>query len=182
MQTEPHTFLSRHGYLLLALPGSLVLSLAIVLFESSANMGVYEFKQGLASLIQPDQSGSSQPAQLSDANTTRKIPPISSGPNRNQSSLYLARDAPAHIVIPLYVGLACGLIIYRAHPRRRLLIVCGIGAMLCLAGLTFLAAQNEHHVIYRAVYGFAYLITLDGARPMAADQEFEMYSESLRSA
>ncbi len=182
MQTEPHTFLSRHGYLLLALPGFLVLSLAIVLFESSANMGVYEFKQGLASLIQPDQSGSSQPAQLSDANTTRKISPSRLVLTEIKARYIWLATLLLNIVIPLYVGLACGLIIYRAHPRRRLLIVCGIGAMLCLAGLTFLAAQNEHHVLYRAVYGFAYLITLDGARPMAADQEFEMYSESLRSA
>jgi hypothetical protein len=29
--------------------------------------------------------------------------------------------------------------------------------MLCLAGLTLLATQNEHHVLYRAVYGFTYL-------------------------
>jgi|GEM_PF-519599 len=158
MQTEPQTILGRHGYLVIALPGFLVLSVAIVLFESSANMDVYEFKQSLASLMQPDQSRSSEPVQLSDSNTTRKIFPSRLVLTEIKARYIWLATVLLNIVIPLYVGLTCGLIIYRAHPRRRLLIVCGIGAMLCLAGLTFLATQNEHHVLYRAVYGFAYLM------------------------
>ncbi|MET0516711.1 MAG: hypothetical protein ABW047_15440 [Nitrospiraceae bacterium] len=149
--------MSRHGYLFLALPGFLVLSLAIVLFESSTNMDIYEFKQSLASLRQPDQSGSSEPAQLGDSATTRKISAPRLVFTEIKARYIWLATALLNIVIPLYVGLTCGLIIYRAHSRWRLTVVCGIGLMLCLAGLTFLAMQNEHHALYQAVYGFAYL-------------------------
>ncbi|MGH7257247.1 MAG: hypothetical protein ACREIM_02645 [Nitrospiraceae bacterium] len=156
MQAEPHTFLSRHGYLFLALPGFLVLSLAIVLFESSANMDVHEFKQILASLMQPDQSGSSE-LVLSDSNTTRKISRSRMVLTEIKARYIWLSTVVLNLIIPLYVGFTCGLIIYRAHPRRRLFVVCGVGLMLCLTGITLLATQNEHHVLYRAVYGFAYL-------------------------
>jgi len=157
MQAEPQAFLSRHGYLLLALPGFLVLSLAIALFESSANMDVYEFKQSLESLMNPDQSGSSEQGILGESKTPRRISPSRLVLTEIKARYIWLSTVVLNIVISLYVGFTCGLIIYRAHARRRLLIVCGIGLMLCLAGLTLLATQNEHHVLYRAVYGFTYL-------------------------
>ena len=45
------SFTARHGYLSLVLPGVLVLALAVLLFESSANLTIHGFTQVIDDLL-----------------------------------------------------------------------------------------------------------------------------------
>ncbi|MBX3236124.1 MAG: hypothetical protein KF814_08220 [Nitrospiraceae bacterium] len=157
-------FFADHGYLFLAVPGFLVLMLAMFLFESSANLTTLDFKRVINSLIKAEPPLAAEGA--SDPGQVKKAPPRPS-PQTIMLTEIKARyiwlsTVLLNIIVPLCVSVLCALIIIRAHPARRLRIVLVTGVALCGSGMLLLAIQDETHVLYRAVFGFTYL-TLQGS-------------------
>jgi hypothetical protein len=154
-------FLAKHGYLFLAAPGFLVLMLALLLFESSANLTTTDFKRLIEVLIKAEPPPTtSSPGAIPDPAQAKKATRLS------PQAILLTEIKARYIwlstvllntVVPLYVSAICALIILRCHPPRRLWVVALVGVVLCTSGLLVLAVQDEHHVLYRAVFGFTYL-------------------------
>lgn len=158
-------FFAEHGYLFLAVPGFLVLMLAMFLFESSANLTTLDFKRVINSLIKaepppPAAEGANEAGQVKKA-PPRPSPQVIMLTEIKARYIWLS-TVLLNLIVPLYVSVVCALIIIRAHPPRRLRIVLGTGVALCSSGMILLATQNENHVLYRAVFGFTYL-TLQGS-------------------
>ncbi|MGH7232953.1 MAG: hypothetical protein ACREJU_16580 [Nitrospiraceae bacterium] len=143
-----HSLLARHGYLLITLPGVLVLSVALLVFESSRSMTAGDFTNLIRSIV--DSTHHTGAAYVLAEVRARYI--------------WLA-TVMLNIVVPIYTTVLCGLIIYRAHSRRRLAVVVMVGVVLCAIGLVILlqsaATQN---MLYRAVFGFTFLTLQDSGR------------------
>src|SRR5262245_35802635 len=92
------TLFARHGYLLLVVPGVLVLSVAVLLFESSRNMTAADFTNLIRSLI-----GSTH--HVGAAQVLAEV---------RARYIWLA-TVMLNLAVPVYVTVMCGLIIYRVH-------------------------------------------------------------------
>ena len=81
--------------------------------------------------------------------------------------------------VPVGAAILCGLMIYRAHSRRRLLLVAAVGAALCLVGvMTLFQSIATQGVLYRSVFAFTFLTLEASARFSPA---FLAYVHSLIS-
>jgi hypothetical protein len=157
------SFTTRHGYLGLVLPGVLVLTLAILLFESSANLTASGFTQVIDDLLARSQSHLAGPAT---SDPSRAVAPEQGRPRAVRPSLVILAEAKAryiwlstvllNLVMTCYVSVTCGLIIYRNQSRGQLFLLGGIGAGLSTIGLIVLALLAGDDVLYRAVYAFTY--------------------------
>ncbi len=146
-QPSRSTLFARHGYLLITVPGVLVLSVAVLLFESSRNMTAADFTNLIRSLI-----GSTH--QVGAAQVLAEV---------RARYIWLA-TVMLNLVVPVYVTVMCGLIIYRVHSRRRLLLVATVGVVLCAVGLLILSqSAATQNVLYRVVFGLTFL-TLEASR------------------
>jgi hypothetical protein len=119
----------------------LILSLAVALFDASANMTMSDFTQLVHSLAE-------QSLPVSVSETFIEV---------RARYIWLA-SVVLNIAVPVGAGVLCGLIIYRAHSRQRLILVGAIGGLLCLGGaLVLLQSIATQGVLYRSVFAFTYL-------------------------
>jgi hypothetical protein len=59
-----------------------------------------------------------------------------------------------NLTVPVYATVLCGIIIYRSHSGRRLLLVTAIGVVLCGLGLVaLLYGATAKSVLYQVVFG-----------------------------
>ena len=107
--TSRSTFLTRHGYLLVAVPPVLILSTALLLFDASTNMAMGDFTKLVQSLAEQ-----SQPVGVSQTLTEVRA-----------RYIWLA-SVVLNMTVPVGAAVVCGLIMYRAHSRRRLLLVAAL--------------------------------------------------------
>lgn len=155
---------ARHGYIGLVFPGVLVLALAILLFESSANLTVYGFMQVIDDLLARSQrhvagaATAAAPAHAgaAEAGKQRAVRPSLVVLAEVKARYIWLSTVLLNLVMSCYVSVTCGVILYRNRSPERLWILGGIGAALSILGVLFLAALAEDDVLYRAVYGFTY--------------------------
>jgi hypothetical protein len=158
------SFTARYGYVGLALPGILVLAVAVLLFESSANLTTSGFTQVIDDLLARSQrhaAGAAGGVPLPHATAAEQGKPHTVRP-----SLVVLAEVKARyiwlstvllsLVMSCYVSVNCGIILYRNRSHARLLLLGGIGAVLSIAGIAFLGMLTEDDVLYRAVYAFTY--------------------------
>jgi hypothetical protein len=158
------SFAARHGYLGLVLPGVLVLGLAVLLFESSANLTVHGFTQVIDDLL-----ARSQRHAVGTSAPSAPAPTVAAEHGKQATvrpSLVVLAEVKARyiwlstvllsLVMSCYVSVNCGIIIHRNQPRDRLAVLGASGAILSILGIVFLIALSEDDVLYRAVYGFTY--------------------------
>jgi hypothetical protein len=156
------SFTARNGYLALALPAFLVLSVAILLFESSTNLTAHGFTEVIDDLLAPPQRHLAKaPAATAPAASADQGKPTAVRP-----SIVLLAEVKARyiwlstvllsMIMTCYASVTCGLVIYRHQSRERLFILSGIGAALSVMGMVFLTTLAEDDVLYRAVYAFTY--------------------------
>ena len=139
--TSRSNFLTRHGYLFVAVPPVLILSTALLLFDGSATMTMGDFTKLVQSLAEQ-----AQPVSLSRTLTEVRA-----------RYIWLA-SVVLNMTVPVGAAILCGLIMYRAHSRRRLLLVAAVGAVLCLGGvLVLLQSIATQGALYRSVFAFTYL-------------------------
>jgi hypothetical protein len=155
------SFTARHGYLSLVLPGVLVLALAVLLFESSANLSVHSFSQVIDDLLARSQRHvagapvAPAPAIVAERSKQTVRPSLVVLAEVKARYIWLS-TVLLNLVMSSYVSLNCGIILYRNPSRGRLFILGGVGAALSIVGVIFLAGLSEENVLYRAVYGFTY--------------------------
>ncbi|MBD0305185.1 MAG: hypothetical protein ICV76_01350 [Nitrospiraceae bacterium] len=99
MHLTQSTMPAGHGYLLIALPGILILAVAVLLFESSSNMTPGDFAQLIQSLI--DLPHLADAAHILVEVKTRFI--------------WLA-TVLLNVSAAVYAFVLCGLIVYRCTP------------------------------------------------------------------
>lgn len=154
------SFTARHGYLSLVLPGVLVLALAVLLFESSANLTIHGFTQVIDDLLarsqRPVAGAAAESAITAERGKQTAVRPSLVVLAEVKSRYIWLSTVLLNLVMSCYVGVGCGIILYRNRSRERLYVLGGIGAALSLLGIVFLAALTEDDVLYRAVYGFTY--------------------------
>lgn len=140
----------------------LILSTALVLFDASANMTMGDFTKLVQSLAEQ-----SQPVSVSHTLTEMRA-----------RYIWLA-SVVLNITVPVGAAVLCGLMIYRAHSRRRLLLVAAVGTALCLVGaMTLFQSIATQGVLYRSVYAFTFL-TLEASTRFSPG--FLVYVHSLIS-
>jgi hypothetical protein len=150
-------FATRQGHLAFAVPGFLVLALALLLFESSANLTTYGFVQIVDDLLAPPerhQAMTPAAVRADDARQTAVRQPIVMLAEAKGRYIWLS-TVMLNLVITCYVGASCGRLILR-QSGARLWMLGGLAAGLSIAGLFFLATLAEDDVLYRTVYGFTY--------------------------
>ncbi|HJU05192.1 MAG TPA: hypothetical protein VJ692_08550 [Nitrospiraceae bacterium] len=113
-----NSLITRHSYLLIALPGVLVLSIAMVVSESSRTMTGGNFTNLIRSLVDSTQ-------HIGAAQVLSEI---------RSRYIWLA-IVTLNIVVSVYVTVLCAFIMYRTLSRRRLLVVMTVGVILCAIGL-----------------------------------------------
>lgn len=142
------TFLDRHGYVVVAAPPILILSAALLLFDVSANVTMEDFTTLLHSLAQHTQA-------LSPARTLAEV-----------RALYIwLFSVVLNMSVDVGALVLCGLMMYRFHSRRRLLLMAVMAAVLCLGGVLMLfqsiAAKGA---LYQSVFAFTYVMLESSAR------------------
>lgn len=141
-RTASHS--SDYRFLLLMIPSLFILFLAISLFEFGSNITVENFHTLTHRLMQPASVASTKPLDPSQFLVELK-----------SRYIWLTTVVVA-LVAGLYALVSCGVIIYQAHPRPRLIVVIALGIFLASLGLAFIWALDETHALYRAVFGFSY--------------------------
>lgn len=133
----------RHCYLLLVIPGLIVLSAAVLVFESSHNLSAAGFEKLIESLH-------SLAASSNTLTATHALIEI-------RARYIWLTTVIVNLAVPIYAAVLCGLIIYRSHSRQRLLLVAGVGVALCALGLVALAfSAQTKDMLYRAVFAFTF--------------------------
>jgi len=135
---------SDYRFLLLMIPSLFILLLAAGLFEFSSNITVDNFHNLTNRLMHPASEASKQAFD-----PTHFLVEVKS------RYIWLTTVVVA-LVAGLYAFIVCGMIIYQAHPRPRLVVVTAVGIFLASMGLVFLWALDETHALYRAVFSFSY--------------------------
>ena len=100
------TCLQTHGYLFFLIPQIFVYVLASILFEFSMNKGIAELQASVRLLLAPSE----------DANVSLQLSDM------RARYIWLTTVLVNFVVFTYATGL-CGLIIYRSHPRGRLLTI-----------------------------------------------------------
>lgn len=135
---------SDYRFLLLILPPVSILLLATCLFEFSSNITVDNF-HGLTKRLMHSGSGSPDAA----FSATLFLVEV------KFRYIWLTTVVLA-LVAGVYAFILCATMVYRSHPRPRLIMVTAVGMVLASVGIAFIWALDETHTLYRAIFGFSY--------------------------
>lgn len=118
--------------------------MAILLFESSANITVDNFHALSSRLMSSTQHSASDHVQA-----VRFLIEVKA------RYLWLA-SVLLNLVASTYALIVGSVVIYRSHTRRSLVQIGSLAVLLSLAGLGFMVSLDADDVLYRAVYAFTY--------------------------
>lgn len=135
---------SDYRFLLLMFPSLFILLLATGLFEFGSNITVENFHTLTYRLMHPASESSAKPLDPSQFLVEVK-----------SRYIWLTTVVVA-LVAGLYALISCGIIIYQAHPRPRLIVVIALGIFFASIGIAYIWALDETHALYRAVFSFSY--------------------------
>lgn len=139
---------AKHGYFLLLIPPVLLLSLAFLLLESSLTSPTLDFTKLIRSLV-TTQTDSSPQLILAEV----------------RARYIWYSTVLVNLVVPMYTAIVCAAIIYRTHSRRRLLLVAGVGVVLCIMGpVSLLYAIETNSALYQLVFGFTFFTLQESGR------------------
>lgn len=144
MTSRTASHASDYRFLLLIIPSLFILFLATSLFEFGSNITVENFHTLTHRLMHPASEASTKPLDPSQFLVEVK-----------SRYIWLTTVVVA-LVAGLYALISCGVIIYQAHPRPRLIVVIALGIFLASLGLAFIWVLDETYALYRAVFSFSY--------------------------